>query len=136
MGLLEHSWWQLLQSKNYFTFVSAMSKFSFKKQTWRIYFHNTEAIISSGVWFFLSENLDSREAISVKHPLRLSASTTLLLFFHPCLIWQQFLKQFALHESFQRNLSFHNNNVLFTLTASVYVVLSSITKLEKQVKIA
>lgn len=59
----------------------------------------------------------------------------LLFFFHPCLIWQQFLKQFAFIESFQRDSSFYNNNVLlFTLIPSVYVIFSSITELKRTSK--
>lgn len=71
-------------------------------------------LFSTGVSFFSSENVDSREAIWVKLPWGLSALPTLsFTVLCPCLIWCQFSKQFAFIESLQRDLSFHNNKCSF-----------------------
>lgn len=80
----------------------------------------------------LSENLDSREAISLKHPLRCFTPATLsFTFLPPMSNLAGILKQFACIESFQRDSSY-NNNVLFILTPLVYVILSSITESKKK----
>lgn len=74
----------------------------------------------------LSENLDSREAISLKHPLRcFTAATLSFTFLPPMSNLAAILKQFACIESFQRDSSYHNNNVLFILTPLVYVIFQS-----------